>query len=160
MEKDLSSREINILVIQFHHQHLTRLSTQLNQIGLSRGQPPVLSYLKDHQGCTQVDIATSMYMAPATVTKILQRMERDGWVTRQLDPEDQRILRVYLTEAGEKIQDAMWQIEGQVGDEFLEGFSAEEKRQLSDYLVRMRKNLIRLNCKDTCQESSSKTPEN
>lgn len=160
MEKDLSSREINILVIQFHHQHLTRLSTQLNQIGLSRGQPPVLSYLKDHQGCTQVDIAASMYMAPATVTKILQRMERDGWVTRQLDPEDQRILRVYLTEAGEKIQDTMWQIEGQVGDEFLEGFSVEEKRQLSIYLVRMRKNLIRLNCKGTCQESSSKTPEN
>ena len=36
--------------------------------------------------------------------KMIQRMERSGFVERRSDPEDERLSRVYLTERGRALQ--------------------------------------------------------
>lgn len=52
---------------------------------------------------SQADIVEALLKDKPTVTRILQRMERDGWVRRTNDPADARITRVSLTPAGERL---------------------------------------------------------
>jgi len=68
-------------------------------------------------------------------------MERTGFIQRQPDPLDQRISRVYLTEAGTAVQsqvEAMWKT---MEAETFGGLSGDEQEILRGYLLRIRKNL-------------------
>jgi DNA-binding MarR family transcriptional regulator len=133
------------LVLQFLRQHFTRLHSLSEEIGVYRGQPPLLRTIADNEGCAQSLLSEQLHLTPATVTRMLQRMQHAGLLERRPDPEDQRVTRVYLTPAGHAIQGAILQRMQQVSDEMLAGFSEQEQEQLSSYLARMRDNLMKVN---------------
>ena len=95
---------LDFLLSQVCRLHYVRAQGLLDAIGIYRGQPPVLYVLHEQEGQTQSELAARLEVAPATVTKMLQRLERAGFVQRQTDSEDQRVSRVYLTDAGRAIQ--------------------------------------------------------
>src|SRR5437870_8458970 len=74
----------------------------MDRIGMHRAQATLLCRLFDQNGMTQSEIADQLAVQGATVTNMLQRMEEAGLVTRRRDPEDNRLVRVYLTEKGRK----------------------------------------------------------
>jgi len=145
MEETISPGFINKLLIQVSRQHFTRLHALMETIGLHRGQPPLLHVLWEEEGCTQSDLAARLHSQPATVTKMLQRMESAGFIERRPDPEDQRVSRVYLAEAGRAVKAAVCERDHQVGQEILAGFTAEEQAQLVQFLSRIRDNLLQVN---------------
>jgi DNA-binding MarR family transcriptional regulator len=132
---------LDFLLAQVCHLHHTRAHQLLEAIGLYRGQPPLLMALWQREGLTQTDLAERLNIAPATITKMLQRMERTGFIRRQPDEADQRISRVYLTEAGRDVQaqvEAVWQT---MDGETFAGLSSAERQQLHTYLLALRANL-------------------
>src|SRR5579859_4818176 len=74
--------------------------TLMDQIDMHRAQATLLCRLFVQDGMTQSEIAEQLAVQGATVTNMLQRMEETGLVTRRRDAEDNRLVRVYLTEAG------------------------------------------------------------
>jgi len=123
--------------------HYSRAHALLEAIGLYRGQPPVLRALWEQEGLTHTELAERLHVTPATITKMIQRMEKAGFVVRKPDAEDQRVSRVYLTEAGRAIRSevqAVWQTMEQ---ETFDGFAEEEQTLLRRFLLRMRENLMR-----------------
>jgi MarR family transcriptional regulator, organic hydroperoxide resistance regulator len=139
------NQEINKLLIQLSRQHFIRLHSLMEDIGLYRGQPPLLHELWRREGCTQTELAEVMCVAPATVTNMLQHMEESGMVERKPDAADQRVMRVYLTPAGRDIQAVVVERENQVGLELLDGFTPEETSLLGGLMTRMRDNLQKIN---------------
>lgn len=137
--------QINTLLIQLSRQHFIRLHALMDDIGLYRGQPPLLHELWIREGCTQTELAEGMCVAPATVTNMLQHMQENGMVERRPDADDQRVTRVYLTPAGRDIRVAVVQRENLVGQELLDGFTSDEIGLLSGLLTRMRDNLQKIN---------------
>jgi DNA-binding MarR family transcriptional regulator len=85
-----------------------------------------------------------MQVSPATVTNMLKRMEKAGFVERRPDAEDQRVSRVYLTDAGHAIRgrvDQHWQgVEARV----FGTFSELEQETLRELLTRVQQELVRL----------------
>lgn len=71
-----------------------------DQVDIPRGQAAVLCVIAREDGLTQSEIAERLSVQGATVTNMLQRLEEAGLVIRRRDPEDNRLVRVYLTEAG------------------------------------------------------------
>lgn len=134
-------REVDFLLSRVCRRHHTRAHQLLEEIGLYRGQPPLLHVLLEQPGLTQAEIAAHMQTAPATVTKSLQRLEKAGFVARRADAADQRVLRVYLTEAGEAVTGAMDTVLTELAEETLAGFEPEEIAQLHGLLTRLRANL-------------------
>jgi MarR family transcriptional regulator for hemolysin len=61
----------------------------------------ILASLKSARHGRQQDIAEAIGIEGATLTHHLNRLERDGLVTRTRDPENRRVHRVALTDAGE-----------------------------------------------------------
>ena len=120
-----------------------RMQAQLAEVGIYRGQPPIMGLLYQHDGMSQKEIASALNLSPATMTVTLKRMEKAGLVRREMDEHDQRILRVHLSEQGRQ----MWlksadQIRA-VTEELMEGFTPEEERQMREYLYRIARNMER-----------------
>ena len=61
----------------------------------------VLVSLKSRTWGTQRELAQALGLEGPTLTHHLDRMEREGLVTRRRDPNNRRIQRVELTEAGD-----------------------------------------------------------
>ena len=135
---------IDRLLVQVCRLHRARAHALLEEIGLHRGQPPMLRALWDQEGRTHSELAELLHVRPATITKMIQRMERAGFVQRRPDPDDERVSRVYLTNAGhairESVDDAMDELEA----ELLCGFSREERVVLRRFFGRIRDNLTRV----------------
>src|SRR5579859_5617775 len=84
-----------------------------DQVDIPRGQATLLCVLAIRDGMTQSEIAEQLSVQGATVTNMLQRLEETGLVIRRRDPEDNRLVRVYLTEAGrEKERSINAQLDG------------------------------------------------
>ena len=137
-DADLS---IDFLIAQVGRRHHKRAHALLEELGLYHGQPRLLGALWREEGQTQSELAGRLRVRPATMTKMLQRMAEAGFVERRRDSKDQRLVRVYLTDAGRQVQEKVHQVWAQMEHDVLEGFDPAERRQLRAYLLRIRENL-------------------
>lgn len=67
---------------------------------LSHQQSFVLGFLVRSPGAIQRDIADATRTTPASVSSLLQGLERRGLLERRTEPGNERSKRVYATEAG------------------------------------------------------------
>jgi DNA-binding MarR family transcriptional regulator len=74
---------------------------------------------------------------------MLQRMEKAGFVVRQPDPEDQRVSRVYLTDAGREIRAEMRARLDRLAEDTLAEFTVKERALLRLLLLQVHENLVR-----------------
>jgi DNA-binding MarR family transcriptional regulator len=121
--------------------HRRRIHRRLEELGLYRGQQFVLFALWEREGLSHSELARQVHVRPATVTNAIKRMERAGFVERRPDPEDERVSRVYLTEAGRDVREAVEGIWRELAAQTLAGFSLEEREQLHSLLQRVVENL-------------------
>jgi len=133
---------LDFLLAQVSHLHHSRAHQRLEAIGLYRGQPPVLRALWEKEGLTQKELAELLHNTPATITKMLQRMEKAGFIQRKPDAEDQRISRVYLTETGHIVQSQVEETLKNMEVETFTGFTPEECLVLRRFLLHIRQNLL------------------
>lgn len=135
-------KSLDHLLGQVCHLHHGRIRTKFRELGLYRGQPAVLEALMEEDGRTHSDLAAWMHVTPATVTKMIQRMEKAGHVGRRDDPDDLRISRVYLTEDGRAVHAQLQAVFRAVDTETFAGFTSEERAQLEQLLRKIRSNLL------------------
>jgi DNA-binding MarR family transcriptional regulator len=134
--------EMDFLLANIGHLHHLRAHQLLESIGLYRGQPPVLFALWEQEGLTQTDLAERLKVAPATVTKMLQRMEKSGFIQRQPDAQDQRVTRVYLADAGRAVQNQVEEVWKTMEKDAFLNFDADELSLMRKLLMRVRDNLL------------------
>lgn len=63
----------------------------------------ILRILARRDGASQGQISQEYEMDPSRVTRTVQAMERDGMIRRERDPEDNRVVRMYLTDEGKEL---------------------------------------------------------
>lgn len=102
----------------------------------------MLRALWEQEGLTQTELAKRLHVQPATVTKMLKRMEKAGFVNRRPDPEDQRVSRVFLTKAGHDIQSDLQHVWRTLEAEAFAGFTLEERVLLRRMFLQVRENLL------------------
>ena len=134
--------------------YYSRIQSQLAEVGLYRGQPPILMLLYKNDGMSQKEMARARNLSPATMTVTLKRMEKAGLVLREMDEHDQRILRVHLSEKGREMCETGESRIGVVTAELLEGFTLEEQQQLNEYLGRIARNMERVVEKEPEQDKT------
>src|SRR2546429_2659764 len=95
----------------------------------------------ERDGLSQKEIGEFMGIQSATVTRMVIRMERAGFVERRTDPDDQRVSRVYLTERGRSLQPVVEQGWMALEQQILADFSLEERLLLRRFLEQIYRNL-------------------
>lgn len=119
-----------------------RLDARLERYGLTSVQWGVIALLGRQDGLSQGELQQRLAIEGATLTPIVQRLEREGWVRRTSDPADRRRQQVWLTD---RSRGQMNEIAGQVEQyrlESMRGMSQQEIETLSSLLGRMEANLV------------------
>jgi DNA-binding MarR family transcriptional regulator len=88
------------LLARASHQVSREFHAQLRPQGLSVAQWRVLAALSDSGGVSLTELAEIVLFKQPTLTKVIDRMERDGWVKRLIDRADRRRLRIVITARG------------------------------------------------------------
>jgi DNA-binding MarR family transcriptional regulator len=110
-------------------------------IGLTRSQWSVLAFLLREDGVQQQRLAELMELTPITMTGLLDRLERDGWVERRPDPADRRAKRIFLTKKVLPVMKKLKALGKEVRQFAVEGLSEAEQQTLISLLLRVRTNL-------------------
>ena len=121
--------------------HRYAVDEVLRSEGLRVGQEMLMLQLWADEGITQSQLVERLCVEPPTVTKMLQRMEGEGLIERRADPEDARVLRVFVTDHGRALEEkvaAQWAI---VEERVTLGLTNEERLLLRRLLVQVRQNL-------------------
>jgi MarR family transcriptional regulator, transcriptional regulator for hemolysin len=100
----------------------------------------LVSVKSDHPGA-QRELADAVGIEGPTLTHHLNRMESDGLVTRTRDPENRRVHRVELTDAGEAAFGRLLPIVVAFDARIREGFTDVEIAELDRALGRLRANV-------------------
>lgn len=105
---DISHREITQKLMDTFFQ-LKRSHRQLKpDLGIKHSEVMVLFRIKEHssrnkEGAKISDLSHCLRVTSPTVTQLINHLEDSGLVTRSIDREDRRSIRVTLTEKGEKV---------------------------------------------------------
>ena len=76
----------------------------LDNLGLTYPQYLVMVTLWQEDNQSVRSIGSKLYLESSTLTPLLKRLEASGLVSRKRDPEDERSVRVSLTEAGKDLR--------------------------------------------------------
>jgi DNA-binding MarR family transcriptional regulator len=119
---------------------ISALKKGLAVAGVEQVKPAYLGVLMSlwrEDGVKVVELGRKAGLEPSTMTGLLDRMERDGLVTRSADPLDRRVQRISLTEQGLNIQKPVLDVVDRILLEVFEGISEEELLSTKDVLQRV-----------------------
>ena len=82
------------------------------------------------------DIEEAFHLSHPTVSGLLSRMEKKGFVELRPDENDRRCKRIYVLPKGIECQQQIWQTILDIEQQLVSGFSPEEMELLSKLLDR------------------------
>jgi DNA-binding MarR family transcriptional regulator len=82
-----------------------RLSEALAHHGLTLPQYTALSVLRARGRSSNAQIAERSFITPQSANEVVKTMEANGWVARESDPMNRRVVLLSLTEAGKALLD-------------------------------------------------------
>lgn len=86
------------------------VSKRLEPLGITFAQYRVVSRLWIEEEMTQKELGDVLTLSAATLTPMIQLMEKKGWVQRTTDELDTRSKKIRLTEAGAEIRQSAFEI--------------------------------------------------
>lgn len=97
--------------IEQAYRHLEHIYERLiNPLGLNVLEWYALRALYEEDGLSASHLASLVCRHPSSMTALLDRMEEKRLLRRQIDSEDRRSVRIYLTETGRALQDRVWAV--------------------------------------------------
>lgn len=70
------------------------------EVGVSLGTWYTLRHLEGEPGMSQGELCRRFDLDPSRITRLAQRLGREGLIRRERDSGDSRVMRMYLTDAG------------------------------------------------------------
>ena len=116
-------------------------SESLRELNLYVGQDNLLGRLWAGDGITQMQLREHLKCEPPTVTNMVKSLEQNGFIHRKKDAKDARVMRIYLTDKGKEIKEAVDFTWKQQQNKLLHDISEEERLILREMMLRMEKNL-------------------
>ncbi|WP_411346461.1 MarR family winged helix-turn-helix transcriptional regulator [Paenibacillus sp. WLX1005] len=77
----------------------------LEEMGITYPQYLALVVLWDKRECTIKELGKEIYLDSGTMTSMLKRMEEAGLITRQRSVEDERVVKIRITDNGMELRE-------------------------------------------------------
>jgi DNA-binding MarR family transcriptional regulator len=115
------------------------IAEALGRVGLSYAKFEVLKFLRDANEAVNLStLAQGQGCARSNITQLVDRLESEGLVNREQDPEDRRGVRAALTSQGaDLVDEGVTQIDV-VRAQFAASFTAPERAELARLLAKIR----------------------
>lgn len=130
------------MIRRLHNATRQRIDEALNEMDLTSAQGHIIGSLlhRNVPPCPK-DLEQEFHLSHATVSGLLARMEKKGFIRQEEDSLDHRCKRIYplpkAEECGERIRRTICQSVEQM----MQGFSEEEQALFADFLSRAGQNM-------------------
>ncbi|UOF92168.1 MarR family transcriptional regulator [Fodinisporobacter ferrooxydans] len=129
MENATASRQIRLLIKQINQGFFELLSRELSNYEITVSQWLVIRCLKEEKQKI-TDISKTVGLTNSTISGIIDRLERSGYVTRIRDREDRRVVWVHRTDKLNQLIASLPLAQDSYYDSFLEGITEEETQRI------------------------------
>jgi DNA-binding MarR family transcriptional regulator len=137
----MESERVAYALVRTAKMYLRVSNVGLAELGLQQGQDALLRYVWQKDGLLQSELVGSLSVEPPTVTKMLARLERAGWVKRRRDAKLKKQWRVYLTAKGKAVEAAVKDHWTRMEARATRGLSQAEKKAFVEIAAKLRENL-------------------
>ena len=114
------------------------LSQELKPLDLSVAQHDVLTALHYEDGLSQQRLAEKLLVVKSNVTALLTRLEKRELIRREVDAQDARVKRVYLSSEGQALVERSLEVQCRVVRRMMSALNKGEVAQLEDMMRRVR----------------------
>jgi MarR family transcriptional regulator, lower aerobic nicotinate degradation pathway regulator len=128
---------VYLLAKAYQHAHAVA-KQRLAVYGLTPIQQLVVAALWQDEGISSGDLGKRLRLDPATLSGILDRMAEGGWIVKETDPGDKRLLKIFVTERAKKLAPKLMEERDKANEEILRNLSLEEKVLLKRLLKDIR----------------------
>jgi DNA-binding MarR family transcriptional regulator len=135
----LSSKDSNIgILVKQVQSSLNRMIDQhVSPLGLTAMQWRPLVMIRYLDINTPAELARAAHVDTGAMTRTLDRLEAKRFVTRHRCPDDRRVVRIELSEAGTEVAEQIMPAIATTLNAHLQGFSKAEVETLIELLHRM-----------------------
>jgi DNA-binding MarR family transcriptional regulator len=98
-------------------------------------QVMLLFFLQKNDGSSLTQISQGLMLENPTVTGLIDRLEKSGYVKRSDHPNDRRVYLVHITEKGNKVANKALPIIKKLNEQIKEGYSKSEIDDFKKVLI-------------------------
>jgi DNA-binding MarR family transcriptional regulator len=113
--------------------------SRLQPHNLTPVQALVLHALYDEEGVSAGELGKRLGLDSATLSGVLDRMEENGWLIRNVFKEDKRVVNIFLTEKSRQVRNRFLKETSELNQEVLSIFNTEERLLFIRMLKDLRK---------------------
>lgn len=139
----MNEKEITFKMIRTNIIHRRIMESSLEKVGVFQGQHRILMELSENEYHSQKEIAAAMKVSTATIAIALKKLEKNGYINKITDEEDNRLNIIVITDKGRNVVEMSRQLFDDIDSTMFEGFSNEEKKNFINMLDRIEDNLLR-----------------
>jgi len=139
MEKETSFREVMLWVrlamtfnLLYHE-----IKNELSKENFTVPQLDIISCLDRTKGIPLSELAERLLVTGGNITGIVDRLERDGYVFRERDKVDRRVVRALLTEKGFALYKSFLPRYKEVMNKINSALTFQERKQLQQLLKKL-----------------------
>jgi DNA-binding MarR family transcriptional regulator len=122
-------------------------SERLEPHGVPGLAEPIVGRLLRGPAPSQDDLCRFSGRDKATVSRVLEKLEEEGYVTRSPDAEDNRVKRVHLTDSGWELTRVIEEIVRDWNEQLARGLTETERESARGLLQRMAENCRAERCR-------------
>lgn len=134
-------RDVTHRMIMTNQMHRRIIEKNLEGTGIHRAQHRLLMTLSNHCFVSQIELARHLGVSAATIAVSLKSLEKEKLICRRAKQEDNRVNFIEITEKGRRIVDESKEYFDMVDEQMYQGFTGEERKQLSGFLDRIYENM-------------------
>lgn len=128
------------LVNRLAHYMGLALDARMKRHGVTISQWALMNLLWNREGLSQVEIREALSIEGSTVSGLLQRMQKADLIRKSPDPRDGRVMRIYLSDKGKSLEEALNAEAQSVNHYAMQGLSADEQMFFVRLVIRAMKN--------------------
>lgn len=114
----------------------------LSPYGLSTAKFNILLLVKhvhEGKGIAQNEISQLLFVTTSNITRMIDKLENEGFVVRQAQEDDRRVNLIKITKKGSDILDVIWPHYKEIIDRiFSQDFRENEKKTMNESLEKLR----------------------
>lgn len=141
--EDKNLHEVYLFHLEKAYKQFKKYKTAyLKKVGvdITSDQWILLKSISEEEGINQRTLAEKCFKEPASVTRILDLLEKKGLVERQSITEDRRSYELYTTQQGKELVEKMLPIAVEIREKGVVGLTEEQVINLNKLLIKLFEN--------------------
>ena len=114
---------------------------RVKDTGVFQSQHRLLMHLSQNPNCSPVELSACLEVSPAAIAVSLKKLERGGYIRREVHESDNRVHQVIITEKGRQVIEKSILMFQEIETNMFDGFSEEEMKQFANFMDRIQCNL-------------------